>query len=62
MMFMSARFSLGAFPSFKSKERSSEVLTGQTRAISLTAITDDARSAERNKVSTSPTGKFWLRA
>ena len=34
---MSAQFWLGAFPSFKSKERSFEVLTDQTRAISLSA-------------------------
>ena len=43
---------------FKGKEGSSEVLTGQTRAISLTATTNDAKSAERNKVSTSLTGIY----
>ena len=55
-MFMSAQFGLGALPSFKSKERSSEVLTGQTCTISLTAITNDARSVEKNKVLTSLMG------
>ena len=34
-------------PPLKSKERSSEVLTGQTGAILLTATTSDARSAQR---------------
>ena len=40
---MSAQFCL------KSKERSSEVLTGQTGAISLTATKSDARSAQRKQ-------------
>ena len=43
-------------PSFKSKERSSAVLTGQTCTISFTAGTNDAKSGERNKVLTSLTG------
>ena len=38
---------MGLVNSLKSKERSSEVLTGHTGAISLTATTNDARSAQR---------------